>query len=96
MHAYAEATFHQNAQVWAGKGRVGVVNDDHLAVWVQQEQRWLRKGLVRLADVAGLCKDISNVGAGLVHSEGRLHSRYRTHTVCLRIRVQSYVWNRPG
>ena len=46
--------FDQDAQVGAGKGRVGVVDDDDLAVRVQQEQSRLREGLVCLADVAWL------------------------------------------
>lgn len=48
-------TFHQDAQVGACEGGVGVVDDDHLAVRVQQEQRRLGEGLVRLANVARLC-----------------------------------------
>ena len=54
MTCCEQHAFDQDAQVGAGKGRVGVVNDDDLAVWVQQEQGWLREGLVRLTNVAWL------------------------------------------
>lgn len=47
-------TLNQDAEVWASEGRVGVVNDDDLAVWVEQEQCRFWEWLVRLTDVARL------------------------------------------
>ena len=52
--ACEQRAFDQDAQVGAGKGRIGVVNDDDLAVWVQQEQSRLWEWLVCFADVAWL------------------------------------------
>lgn len=50
-------TFDEYAQVWAREGGVGVVDDDDLAVGVEQEQGRLREGLVRLARVARLAHE---------------------------------------
>ena len=42
------ATLNKDAEVGAGEGGVGVVLDLDLALRVEQEQHWLREGLVRL------------------------------------------------
>ncbi len=68
-------TFNQDAQVRARKGGIGVVDNDHLAVRVQQEQRRLRERLVRLADVARLYKPGEKDSA-----------QHSMHTICCTVR----------